>query len=165
MPAIRISRRAFAQSLGAVPLFSTVVTGAEAQTSELIEMLAAVADLVVPRDDTPSASDIGVHERLIEQARKVPNYPRLLSEGLNWMEQQARTAYGRPFLALTGDRRDRIFAEAFDAAPGTLPAVFARRVRTDVLTAYYRDARVWAGLGIDRPIQPEGYPDFEHPPA
>ena len=161
----KMSRRVFTRALGVVPVVIAHAPQAEAQSRILTEMLAAVVDVIVPGDETPAASDLGIHVRLIDQARRIPNYPALLSEGLGWLEQRARTDHGLPFLQLSMDRKEALFALAFDAAPQSLPHVFARRVRDDALTAYYRDARAWGGLGFDQPIQPAGYPDHQDPPA
>ncbi|MEY4981992.1 MAG: hypothetical protein RIR62_258 [Pseudomonadota bacterium] len=161
----RISRRVFAQGLGAVPMAVFGATEVQAQSRVVAELLAAVADLIVPRDRSPSASDLDVHHRILAQARTIPNYPRLLSEGLGWLEQQARGRHGAPFLQLPAEVQARILTAAFAAQPQTLPRVFADRMRADVLATYYRDARAWAGTGFEQPIQPMGYPDFQDPPA
>lgn len=148
-----------------MPIVFCGSTMAHAQSRVMAELLGAVADLIVPRDTSPSASDIGVHHRLLAQARTIPNYPRLLSEGLGWMEQQARSIHGAPFPQLPVDAQEQILSAAFEAPHQTLPRVFAERIRADVLSAYYRDARGWAGTGFEQPIQPMGYPDFQDPPA
>lgn len=165
MQSFRISRRVFTQSIGAIPIASMLATDADAQSREVTELLAAVTDLIVPRDEGPSASDLKVHARIVANARTIPNYPQLLSEGLGWLEMRAREDHQVRFLALAQDLQADILGEAFAAREMTLPFVFAHRIREDVLSHYYRDARAWVGLGFYGPIQPNGYSDFTDPPA
>lgn len=165
MQSTRTSRRVFSLGLCTIPIFSLGATAVDAQSRAFVAMMAAVVDLIIPRDATPSASDIGVHNRILDAAQKIPNYSQLLAEGLGWIEQNAQVDFNLPFLGLSTSAQTEIMAVAFEAPPQSLPSVFAHRIRADALKAYYQDARSWTGMGFDQPIQPMGYPDFQNSPA
>uniref|UniRef100_A4WZS4 Gluconate 2-dehydrogenase subunit 3 family protein n=1 Tax=Cereibacter sphaeroides (strain ATCC 17025 / ATH 2.4.3) TaxID=349102 RepID=A4WZS4_CERS5 len=154
-------RRSVAIALPLAPLWMGISAGQVRAAAPTAQRLAPVLDTLVPADETPSASALGIHRRLIDLAGGIENYPRLLAEGLDWLDQTA----GHGFGSLPPEGRDRVIEAAFAAAAGTLPQVFATRVRADTMTLYYRDPRSWPGTGLTEPIQPAGYPDHALPPS
>lgn len=165
MQSTRTSRRVFSLGLCTIPVFAFGATPVDAQSRDMVAMMAAIVDLIIPRDATPSASDIGVHHRILEAAKEIPNYPQLLAEGLGFIERNAQIGFNASFLELATGAQTEIMAAGFEAPPLSLPFVFADRIRADTLKQYYQDARSWTGMGFDQPIQPMGYPDFQAAPA
>jgi hypothetical protein len=67
--------------------------------------LAALADAMIPRTDTPSATDVGVVAWIeVIAADYYTDADRLaLTTGLDAIDAQARAIAGQPFTAVTGD--------------------------------------------------------------
>jgi hypothetical protein len=122
-----------------------------------------LVDTFVPRDQSPSASDLDIHQRLLELALGIPNYPDLLTQGLGWVNNIAKRLHKKPFADLSPKLRDDTLKLAVSQPSGTLPQVFVSRTRNDTMALYYADHRAWVGLGLDGPIQPAGYPDHNLP--
>lgn len=149
-----------------VPVWLSLANHAFAADDRVIgEMLAAVLDLIIPQDETPSASALDVHLSLLALSKTIPSYPDLILQGLGWMEQNARQAGFAGFLAMPPAEQETLMTAAFAAPAQSLPQVFAQRLRDDAMTIYYRDPRALVGLGIDGPIQPAGYPDHDKAPS
>lgn len=120
--------------------------------------LQSFLDVLIPRDSTPSASDINIDQKLINKASGIANYHRLLVEGTQWLNAQSLKYWGLPFNELSADKKEKLVDAAFKAPVGTLPQVFMTWVRDDAMQLYYSDPRSWPGLAISTPPQPNGYP-------
>ena len=129
------------------------------------ETLRTYVDVLIPRDSTPEASVLGVHEDLRRHAQSVPNYTRLLVEGGGWLDSQAQILAGAGFTRLSMPDAIRVVTRAERAAPRTLPRVFFTFTRDDVMRLYYARAASWPGLGLGGAPQPAGYPDAHLPPG
>lgn len=129
-----------------------------------IPTLQSFLDVLIPRDSTPSASDINLDQKLINKASGIANYHRLLVEGTQWLNAQSLKYWGLPFNELPADNKEKLVDAAFKAPVGTLPQVFMTWVRDDAMQLYYSDPRSWPGLAISHPPQPNGYPTAHHKP-
>jgi hypothetical protein len=74
-------------------------------TAEQRATLAAVADAIIPRTDTPSATDVGVLAwiEVIMADYYTEADRRALTTGLDAIDAQARAIAGQPLSALAGD--------------------------------------------------------------
>jgi len=159
----RIQRRSVLQVMTTAPVWVSMLgQAAIAQTSA--NDISILVDTFVPRDQSPSASDLDIHLRLLELASGIPNYPELLSQGMGWVNNIATRLHKNPFSELSPKQRDETLKLAVSQPSGTLPQVFVSRARNDTMALYYADHRAWAGLGLDGPIQPGGYPTQDQPP-
>lgn len=129
--------------------------------------LQAFVDVLIPRDDMPSAGDVDVHGRIIRKASGIKAYLKLLTHGCAWLDSQARNidASVRHFRDLETDTKIRIVTLAEEAKAKSVGRVFFRNVRTDTIRFYYSTPQVWTALGYDGPPQPDGFLDFDRPPA
>jgi hypothetical protein len=128
------------------------------------EVLPSLLDALIPPDETPSATQLGIPAKILALAQGIPNYPVMLGEGARWLNQMAGQGHGRPFIQLKGPEQDAILDKAFSSPAGTLPHVYLHRIREDAMRLYYQDPRSWRGTGISRPLQPLGYPGHDRPP-
>jgi hypothetical protein len=127
--------------------------------------LRAYVDTLLPADETPSGTALGVDERLLALARQRQDYRRLLDWGLDWLNAQARSRYDRDFPQLDEAGRDALLRIAAASAYGTAPRVFFERSRADAMTRYYARPESWPGIVQYRgPPQPLGFADYAQPP-
>src|SRR5215470_3921911 len=86
--------------------------------------LRAYVDVLIPADETPSATALGVDKKLLVMAKGRPDYHRLLALGFDWLNTQAQFKHGRNFAQLDETSRDAIVGRAAAAGHGTPPRVF-----------------------------------------
>jgi hypothetical protein len=127
--------------------------------------LRAFLDTLIPADETPSASALGVDRALLEIARAREGYLPMVEQGMAWLDRSARALGAKSFVAASEAQRAAVVAAAERAQPRTLPRTLFERVRADALRLYYAQPAACAGLGYTGPPQPVGFPDFERPPA
>ena len=128
-----------------------------------LSALGPFLDTLIPADTTPSATQLGIHTRLLASAAAGAD-AELLATGCGWLDAQARFLGKSGFAALGETEREAIVARAAAAPPGALPNVFFQRVRSDSMRHYYSMPASWAGLGFDGPPQPRGFPGHDRPP-
>ena len=127
--------------------------------------LRAYVDVLIPADETPSATALGVDKQLLLVARGQRNYQRLLEFGLHWLNEQARGNYGRSFPELDERNRELVVGQAAAAGHRTLPRMFFERTRADAFFHYYGRPESWRGIAHYRgPPQPRGLLDYTQPP-
>lgn len=137
--------------LSAAPDFSTTLT--------------AFIDTLMPADDTPAASALGIDLALQARAENDRRYRSLLQNGCAWLDEIAQRAYGAGFSELPEHQRVRVLEFIEQLAPRSPARVFFRRLQADLFELYYSHPESWPGLGIDRPPQPHGYGDYDRPPT
>lgn len=128
--------------------------------------LRAYVDTLIPADETPSGTALGVHVKLAKVADGQPDYRRLLDLGLAWLDREARARFGRGFAQLSEGEREQVVGAAAQAPYDALPRVFFERTRADAYFHYYGRRESWRGIrGYRGPPQPLGFVDFTKPPA
>jgi hypothetical protein len=100
---------------------------------EQIAVVAEVAEIMIPRTDTPGARDVGVPafiDTMLDNVYSGDDRARYLT-GLATFEAQAQQQQGREFLALTAKGRQRFVQQVHDVAlhagPGGEPPHKDRR--------------------------------------
>ena len=142
---------AFAQLLP-----TSQIAGNDAAASTL-RALDALVDTLIPADRlTPSASVLGVSYLLLKQAETDSAFRPWLTEGLKWLDQGTLGS----FALLDEPARITLVERLANAVTGEQTRTFFELIRLRTMTAYYADPRSRAGLAIERPPQPIGYPDF-----
>jgi hypothetical protein len=125
----------------------------------------AYVDTLIPADDTPSGSMLGVDARLRGVTRGQPDYRRLVELGLGWLNAQARASFGRDFVQLDAAGRETVVGRAASSAFDTLPRLFFERTRATAYFFYYGQPASWRGMrGYRGPPQPQGFVDYAKPP-
>lgn len=133
-----------------------------------LEILAAVAERIFPKSETPGAIEIGAVDYI--QSALAGDYAALVPlyrQGLGAVERYAKMRFGTPFAALSGEQQDRILS---DFEPGAVPkfkkaAAFFETVRRHVLEGVFCEPRYggnkemmgWRLVGF--PGQQFGYVD------
>lgn len=113
-------------------------------TASQVTVLAALVDCIVPRDDFPSGTEAGVLSYLAAQfSRDLRPRCAHYRLGLDAVDAEARTAYGRPFVRLQTEERNRLL-QSIEAGhvqarwPITPPVFFADMVG-HVMEGFYGD--------------------------
>jgi gluconate 2-dehydrogenase gamma chain len=81
-------------------------------------LVTEVAEIMIPRTDTPGAKDVGVPafiDTMLENTYRKNDQDRYLA-GLERFESQAKDARGKPFLELAPEQRAAFVREQHDAA-------------------------------------------------
>ncbi|OGB24698.1 MAG: hypothetical protein A3I66_18075 [Burkholderiales bacterium RIFCSPLOWO2_02_FULL_57_36] len=106
-----------------------------------------------------------MQQRLVNHAKTIENYSRLLELGCQWLDAQSKTIYQQNFEMLTYQQREAIVTIAEASPKNAIPKMFFDRVLSDLFVFYYAHPAAWPGLGIDSPPQPKGYADYMKKPA
>ena len=117
--------------------------------------VAAFLDTILPRDSlSGSASDLGVHDKLLAFSRTDSNFSRLLDIGCQWLNMTG----GEPFAKLSGGQQNAIVSWMSAADWNEIPRRFYELVRQVAIELYYANPAAIHGLPIGRSPQPQGYP-------
>ncbi len=130
-----------------------------------LKALAPFLDTLIPADESPAATALGVDRRLIDKAAGDASYRRLLAQGCRWLDRAARKLGAADFAALPDGGREAVVALFAAARRGSRPRIFFETTRSDAFFHYYAHSESWAGLGYDGPPQPAGFPDHAAPPG
>jgi hypothetical protein len=74
----------------------------------------ALVDLILPRSETPGASDAGVHFYIDDAVNGKPELRETFRAGLDWLNREAHKEDGRGFADLTVERQTAILTKASD---------------------------------------------------
>lgn len=133
-------------------------------TRQALRSLPAFLDTLLPEDEAPSASQLGIDRELTAHATGIENYLRLLQLGCQWLDQQAARRSNLSFWQLDLQGREAITNTAENASGDSLQKLFFDRVKSDAFTFYYSNPASWVAIGFAGPPQPGGYLDFAAPP-
>jgi glucoside 3-dehydrogenase (cytochrome c) hitch-hiker subunit len=109
----------------------------------LAATLAAAADRIVPRTDTPGAADVGVPafiDRLYGEFM-TPSEQQLITQGLQEIDAAARTSNGAGFSTLTVQQQDAVLRAIAKAQQGKEPGSFAL-LRSATVLGYFTSEEV-----------------------
>ncbi len=128
------------------------------------QTLAAYVDTLIPEDETPSATQVGVVEKILAKSAAERPYKRLIQKGCAWLDTQAGQYDAAYFAALSEAQREAIVRLAADGQADLLPLRFFRQTQQDAFFYYYAHPRSWPGLGYPGPSQPQGFLDYTYAP-
>jgi len=118
---------------------------ADGLTPEQRALVTAIADVIFPRTDTPSASDVGVTDwvNLIVAEYYADDVRTPFIDGLNAIDAQVRTSRGRPFAALDAAAQAEVVATLDNPADRrTIEARAYSRLKGLVVYGYFTSERV-----------------------
>lgn len=142
----------------------SVMAGTSLTTSQLGALVSFI-DTLIPSDETPSASQLGLDKVLLNHAQTIQNYTALLILGCQWLDTQAVAMANMPFRLLHEEQRVRIVALSEASQSGTIARQFFDHVRADLFSFYYADPAIWPSLGLYGAPQPHGYLTYVSPPG
>ena len=169
---LRAGRRAFLGSLLWFSLLWRRPNPALAQSTAVgpldpsaREILEAVVDAIVPRDQDPGALDAGVPARILTHLSSHPEALKVYQAGLEVVDRLARQSGASSFRALDGQERERILSSLSSAPDDFREAggLFLARVRRDVLAFYWGSAVGQGVVGYRPPLS--GYLEYANPPS
>jgi hypothetical protein len=130
----------------AFDLWREVTPGAaRALSPAQLALVGAIGDVILPRTDSPSASDVGVPAfvDVIATGYYTDDERRAFLDGLDAIEALAQRASGRAFTTLPAAEREALVQRLDAAAPRTTPAERAYgRLKALVLHGWYTSERV-----------------------
>jgi len=134
------------------PTIAAVLAGCEARsaegerwspralTPEQGDLVAAIADQIIPRTDTPGARDVGVHrfiDTMLAEYYSTEERSSFLA-GLAGVDASARSASGQSFVRLSPSRqRDILLPFDAEAYRGATRQPFFRTMKELTLLGYY----------------------------
>lgn len=155
------------QSAGLLSIGFPAISAVADASPDFVQQVTLVAfiDTLIPEDETPSASQLGLDNWLLNHAKTIENYTALLALGCKWLDAQAKTLEAAPFSRLPEARRQQLVTLAEVSPPGTIARQFFDHARADLFDAYYTHPAIWPGLGLSGAPQPMGYLDYRSAPA
>ena len=84
-------------------------------------LVSQVAEIIIPKTDTPGAKDVGVPgfiDQIINECYKKEDQDKFLSE-LKAFDDEAKKEYGDPFIELSGEQQAAYVKKVHDAAVNT----------------------------------------------
>ncbi|QHW34884.1 FAD-binding protein [Paenibacillus rhizovicinus] len=140
-------------------------------SNEVMAVLKAVADRLVPEDAWPSASQAGVLTYLERYAQEDPAaWTTILAPGLHALDAEATARHGRSFAELTADEQDLLLRDVQHEIVRDWPVSpkpFFDHLLSAVIDGYYgtpeaggnRGAKSWEMIGF----RPGPFPDNQAP--
>lgn len=129
------------------------------------QTLRAYLDTLIPADETPSAAQLGVAAKIMAKAATDRSYGRLIKQGCNWMDKQAKQYGAHHFSELSEANRKHVVSMAADGRAGILPLIFFDQTRKDAFFHYYGHPQSWRALGYAGPPQPGGFTNYAEAPS
>lgn len=126
--------------------------------------LAAWLDTLIPADETPSATQLGVDRMMLAAERNNPDYRIVLDFGREWLSAQARARGAADFAALDTAGREAVAAQAAAAGEEAPEYHFFLSTRHEAFAFYYQQPESWPGTGYRGPPQPLGHMDYTRKP-
>ncbi len=125
-------------------------------SAEELATTQALADLILPKDDTsPAAAEVGVPDFINEWISA--DYPQhhedreIIRGGLGWLSTESFKRFGKRFEELTLEQQSQIADDICDSTKAPpehrTGAIFFRRFRQLCLGGYYTHSQTWKSLG------------------
>ena len=163
-----LSKRGLLKRVASWPVTWTLATPIWTQAQSKPDpggILADLLNVLIPKDISPSATELLVHEKIWEQARSIKNYDAMLRQGVAWLDQQAQlNGSSSGYLGLSFTQKNQCIAIALKNPPMTLPRVFMERLMEDAFRFYYTQVEAYKHIKDMKPIQPLGYPKHHRSP-
>ena len=158
-----IRRAALLAGVAVAPEWLAMIGGAQTPAAKtylapaLAATLAAAADRILPRTDTPGAADVGVPafvDRLYGEFM-TPSEQQLLTRGLQEIDAAAKASNGAGFSTLTAPQQDAVLGAVAKAQQGKEPSSFAL-LRSATVLGYFTSEEVGRKVLHYDPV-PGGY--------
>lgn len=128
-----------------------------------IEAIRVCLDLLIPADETPSATTVGVDVCLRDEANADAQIAALLRQGLLWLGAQTGDRGADDFPALPEAEQVALLELAEAADPESVEQRFFSYLRSRAFHYYYATPIAFSFPGYLSSPQPDGYPDYSKP--
>jgi hypothetical protein len=162
-----MKRRKFIALLGALSLGGAVALwrnlgsfGRPRPSAHIAETVKTVTEILFPGDGLPGATELGIHNRIIAMT----SLQALMADGVVWLDARAVRQGAPNFLALDEVGKQAAIEEAFKSSDNGARE-FVYTIRFHAGLAYYSEPVVEAAFPYTGPPQPDGFADFQNPPA
>lgn len=133
--------------------------------SLILPVLGAWLDTLIPADQSPSATQLGLDSIILDSLRGNSRQAQILVLGCNWAEREAIKSGVTGFVSLDETGCIAIVSKAEMSPRPSLPNVFFRTTIDLAFREYYALEAVWASLGYAGPPQPAGFPGHDRAPG
>ncbi len=131
--------------------------------NHVAQTIAAVADVMFPGEGLPSASALGLPDRVLDLFSAAPELEALITKGVDFLDARAAVQGASNFIALEDSRRLAAVDAAFASGNSELQQ-FVLALRFHLGTAYYTEPTIKAVFPYAGPPQPSGFADFQDKP-
>jgi hypothetical protein len=116
---------------------------AQRMTSAQSAIVSAVAERILPRTDTPGATDVGVPAfiDLLYGEFMTPGEQKVLTDGLTQLDAASKTAFAASFTSLAPDRQDTLLRDIARAEEKQDQGFF-RLMRSATILGYFTSEQV-----------------------
>lgn len=126
--------------------------------------LERIVDLLVPRDETPGALDLGLHRQVLGSMAADASLALAYAEMLQVLDREAWARHRGHFLGSDASVQQAML-EQLSQAPPSAPGVRGFiLLRQQTMQLYYAQPQAWPSLGFAGPPQPLGFMDYAEPP-
>ncbi len=146
-------------------LYAAVIGMPQVSAVDPFRAFAPYMDTLIPRDESPGATDLGVDQEILSRIRNSDYRKGIIQQGCRWLDEAARKRGATDFTALGPDGREAVVGKAAEAAPGTPLHEFFRYTRDQAVRIYYANPESWISLNYRGPPQPLGFTDYTQPPT
>ncbi len=146
-------------------LYAAVIGMPRVPVVDPLRAFAPYMDTLIPADDSPSATDLGVDQEILSRIRNSDYRKGTIMQGCRWLDAAARKLGATDFVALDLAGREAVVTKAAQATRGTPPHEFFRYTRYEAFQRYYANPESWIPLNYRGPPQPLGFSDYTQPPA
>lgn len=123
-----------------------------------------IVDLLVPRDATPGALDLGLQRGVIEWVQADATRTKAVAATVRDLDSAARASQGGGFMALDAARQIELLQALAQATRTRIGGHGFVLLREETMAAYYARPEAWPSLGFAGPPQPLGFLDYTDPP-
>jgi Gluconate 2-dehydrogenase subunit 3 len=167
---LRLTRRDLLRALAALAAFLPAplllaATPTATDHPDSLRALGPFLDTLLPEDETPGATQLGVDRLIVESMRERSQLARVIALCCAWLDQQARERGAAEFAQLDEAARISIITAAEQSAPSSLPHVFFAATRQLAFHEYYAQPAAWRGMPDAHTPQPEGFSGHDRRPA
>ena len=124
------------------------------------QTVTSVTDTMFPGDGLPGATELGISDRIVA----MPDLHSMMIDAVDWLDTMARGQGAANFLGLDASGKSAVVGAAFESADEDVKQ-FALTIRYYGALNYYSAPAIRAAFAYTGPPQPQGFPDFQSPPA
>lgn len=132
--------------------------------SPLHAVVERIVDLLVPRDATPGALDLGLQRGVIEWVQADAMRAKAVAATVHDLDSAARSSHGGGFMALAAVRQIELLQALAQATRTRIGGYGFVLLREETMAAYYARPEAWPSLGFAGPPQPLGFLDYTDAP-